>query len=273
MKSEDLYSRNFLGIWIPKSIWLDDRLSAVDRILIAEITSLDNPKTHCFASNEKLALFCKCSARTISRSIAHLAEFGYIKVISFDGRDRVICSCVDKMSSLPSQNGEAATPICPAYNIVDNIKDKTTTTTTGDAEQTGEAQGETEEQSSPYWPDSSASETGATEREQERESSAKERDTISVYRMASGRSAVSQAERTKIGRILRNFRADLVQAAIMDAAMCGADKVNMAYIAKILDRCNKDGIKDAAAYADAKAERDKKRMGSAEKSSETLEDW
>ena len=52
--------RDFKGIWIPKEIWLDERLNALDKIILAEINSLDG-EDGCYASNQYLAEFCQCS--------------------------------------------------------------------------------------------------------------------------------------------------------------------------------------------------------------------
>ena len=41
MSLEFDYPRDFKGIFIPKEIWLDDDLSAIDKIILAEIYSLD----------------------------------------------------------------------------------------------------------------------------------------------------------------------------------------------------------------------------------------
>lgn len=81
--------RDFKGVWIPKEIYLDERLGALDKIIFIEISSLDG-KDGCFASNEYLAKFCQCSESKISRAIAHLIELGYIVVEKFNGRKRFL---------------------------------------------------------------------------------------------------------------------------------------------------------------------------------------
>lgn len=70
--------RDFKGIWISKEIWLNPELSAVDKVLLAEIDSLDNEQ-HCYATNEYFAEFLQVSVPTISRSIKKLTELGLIK--------------------------------------------------------------------------------------------------------------------------------------------------------------------------------------------------
>ena len=112
--------RDFKGVWIPRQVWLDARLNALDKIVLVEIDSLDNGEKGCYASNKYLAEFCQCSERQVSRAISKLAECGYIKSNGFDGRIRILRSCLDKMSSLPSKNGEADKPKCLQSNIDNN---------------------------------------------------------------------------------------------------------------------------------------------------------
>lgn len=100
-------NRDFKGVWIPKEIWLSEELSAVDKIILAEINSLDN-ENHCIAGNEYFAKFCQCSISTITRSISKLINLGYVTALPFNGRFRQLKSnCGDrvvKTTSLPSQN-------------------------------------------------------------------------------------------------------------------------------------------------------------------------
>ena len=104
--------REFKGVWIPKEIWLCRDLTALDRVIYAEIDSLDN-ENHCTASNKYFAEFCGVGEATITRSIQKLIDKGYIEVISFDGRHRVI-----KMIKQTNQNDEAESSKCVANNIV-----------------------------------------------------------------------------------------------------------------------------------------------------------
>lgn len=85
-------NRDFKGVWIPKNIWLNKELSVTDKVLLAEIDSLDN-ENHCTASNEYFADFFGVSVATITRSIKKLREMGYIEaemVTSKTGNYRVI---------------------------------------------------------------------------------------------------------------------------------------------------------------------------------------
>ncbi len=87
--------RDFKGIWIPKEIWLDSRLSALDKMVFAVIESLiASDGSGCSASNEYLAKFCQCSESKIQKSIKVLKDLGLVRQSSFDGRIRHLHSCL-----------------------------------------------------------------------------------------------------------------------------------------------------------------------------------
>lgn len=87
-------SRDFKGVWIPKNVWLDTRLNALDKIILMEIDSLDQGEKGCYASNEHLAEFCQCSKTKVSTAISKLIECGYLYIQNFDGRKRELKSRV-----------------------------------------------------------------------------------------------------------------------------------------------------------------------------------
>ena len=118
-------NRAFRGIWIPSAIWMDERLSPLDKAVLMEIDSLDNSENGCFASNEYLAKFCQCSVRKVSSAISKLVELGYVKVVSFDGRKRHLKSTltIAKSASLHSKKCEAGWQKVQAYTIEDNTND------------------------------------------------------------------------------------------------------------------------------------------------------
>ena len=84
--------RDFKGVWIPREIWLDDRLNALDKVILTEIDSLDSSEKGCWASNKYIAEFCQCSESKVSQTITKLTKLGYLRVVSFDGRQREIKS-------------------------------------------------------------------------------------------------------------------------------------------------------------------------------------
>lgn len=116
-------NRGFRGIWIPAHIWLDERLGSLDKIILAEIDSLDNGEKGCFATNKSLADFCKCSERKITESISLLKSIGYLYEESFDGRQRVLRSRVANSARDCSKICDPTSQNLRPYNNIDNITD------------------------------------------------------------------------------------------------------------------------------------------------------
>ena len=114
-------NRDFKGIWIPKGIWLDKRLNALDKIILVEIDSLDATEEGCYASNKYLADFCQCTETKISTSIKKLVELGYIKITSFDGRKRYIKSRLKEIERQTLKNLKADFKKVKDNNIYNNI--------------------------------------------------------------------------------------------------------------------------------------------------------
>lgn len=110
--------RDFKGVWIPKEIWLDTRLNALDKVILVEIDSLDDGENGCYASNKYLSEFCQCSITKVSNAISKLAEYGYIEQTNFDGRHR-------KLESRLTRNASQPYKICKAdlQNVQANNKD------------------------------------------------------------------------------------------------------------------------------------------------------
>ena len=103
---ESKNERSFQGVWIPKEIYLDDRLGALDKILLAEIASLDTGDG-CYASNEYLAEFCQCGLRQITTIISKLKSLGLVEQVRTDGRRRWLKCTLAKSARQTSKNCEA----------------------------------------------------------------------------------------------------------------------------------------------------------------------
>lgn len=117
-----MINRDFKGVWIPKEVYLDKRLTALDKIILIEIDSLDNgDEKGCFASNEYLAEFCQCSISKVTKSISKLKELGYIRVIGTDGRKRFLRSCIIKNNFQTNKKYEADQYNLLHNNITNNI--------------------------------------------------------------------------------------------------------------------------------------------------------
>ena len=124
--------RDFKGIWIPKEIWLDEQLNALDKVILCEINSLDGDDG-CFAGNQYLAEFCQCSEAKVSKSVALLIELGYLRVEKFDGRKRFLKTCLVKNTrqventNQPSKIYKADLENLQHNNIDNNIDNNNTT--------------------------------------------------------------------------------------------------------------------------------------------------
>lgn len=124
--------RDFKGVWIPREVWLDNRLNALDKVILTEIDSLDQGEKGCYASNQHLAEFCQCSERKVSAAVTKLITCGYVSVASFDGRKRTLHSNLsnvrgrlEKIARQDSKNCEAE-----SQNLLQsNTSNKTVTNT------------------------------------------------------------------------------------------------------------------------------------------------
>lgn len=109
--------RDFKGIWIPKEVWLDDNLEAIDKIILAEIDSLDVNGEGCYASNSYLAKFCSCTERRVSTAVKKLIDNNYIEQAGFDGRTRILRSRLENISRQTRKKFQADTKNIPVSNI------------------------------------------------------------------------------------------------------------------------------------------------------------
>lgn len=142
--------REFKGVWFPAQIWLDERLTALEKIILLEIDSLDG-EDGCYASNEYLAGFCQCSQTKVSSAISKLKKLGYVKIASFDGRRRVLHSCIamtigetDGNCEPPSQDTVSQTyKNCesPSQNLEQRVLVETSRETTNNKKKEGKRAG------------------------------------------------------------------------------------------------------------------------------------
>lgn len=116
-------NRDFKGIWIPKEIYLDNRLNALDKIILAEIDSLDKGNSGCYASNEYISQFCKCSVSKVSSSIQKLIQLKYLELAKFDGRVRFLKSRLTNFGRQTIENKEAGYQNLEDININNSIND------------------------------------------------------------------------------------------------------------------------------------------------------
>jgi hypothetical protein len=121
--------RDFKGVWIPKEIWLDDRLTALEKVILIEVDSLDIEDKHCYASNKHLADFCQCTEVKISNAIRKCIVLGYLEVVSFDGRTRILKSRLKESLRQTQTNVKADLNKIEANNIDNNTDNNLSTDT------------------------------------------------------------------------------------------------------------------------------------------------
>lgn len=118
-------TRDFEGVWIPKKVWLDTRLNALDKVILMEIDSLDQGENGCYASNEHLAEFCQCSKTKVSTAISKLIECGYVYIQNFDGRKRKLKSRLSNFERQTIKNCNAAIQNLKESNTYRNTDNNT----------------------------------------------------------------------------------------------------------------------------------------------------
>ena len=117
--------RSFKGIWIPKRVWYDEKLNALDKIILMEIDSLDSGVRGCYASNKHIAEFCQCSETKVSTAITKLKNLGYLQIQNFDGRQRILKSSLSKFKRQNPKNCKAAFQNLKESNILSNTVSNT----------------------------------------------------------------------------------------------------------------------------------------------------
>lgn len=88
--SQERIPRKFQGVWIPASLWLDHSLSTNEKVMLVEISSLEDDVRGCYATNAHFAAFFGLSVSRVSEIISGLAERGLIKVEQIREGKRVI---------------------------------------------------------------------------------------------------------------------------------------------------------------------------------------
>jgi len=112
------------GIWIPIEIWQDTDLSWNEKILLMEIDSFTSRGRECYISNEYIANLLGVADRTARGYLSHLVDRNLVKVVSFDGRVRMLesnlVSCQAEWQKSARQSGEN---LPHTYNKSTGIKD------------------------------------------------------------------------------------------------------------------------------------------------------
>lgn len=119
--------REFKGVWIPAEIWLDKRLTLVEKALLAEVDSFTGNGKSFHKCNETIQTEYGISRNTIARAFRKLQELEFVEV-NFNGRVRhvrVRVGSIPKMGRQSTQNGEAASPNDTSTNTKERTRDNT----------------------------------------------------------------------------------------------------------------------------------------------------
>lgn len=103
-------NRSFNGVWIPKKYWLDENLTPMELLFMAEIESLDGEKG-CYASNNHFAQFFGISASRVSQVINGLKEKGYLTIAYNKQGKQVLNRIIRVVNKLNEGTKNTKTPI------------------------------------------------------------------------------------------------------------------------------------------------------------------
>lgn len=98
--------RGFKGVWIPKEIWSNKKLTLVEKVMLIEIDSLDND-FGCIASNAHFAEFFDLTKGRVSQIITSLKNKGFIAIkLKFNGKVCVkrTIEVLNKLNTPPLEN-------------------------------------------------------------------------------------------------------------------------------------------------------------------------
>jgi hypothetical protein len=78
--------RGFKGVWLCAAIYESHTLSAVEKLLLAEIDALTTETDACYATNAHFSDRLGVTVTRVDHLLSKLTQLGYIVRISFDGR-------------------------------------------------------------------------------------------------------------------------------------------------------------------------------------------
>jgi len=122
------HERQFCGVWISADVWLDKRLSLVEKALLAEVESFTGNGKTFHKSNDTIQTEYGISKNTIARALRKLEHLQFVD-IRFNGRVRHVSlreGRLSKMERQTMQNGDAASPNVVATNTTKKTRDNTT---------------------------------------------------------------------------------------------------------------------------------------------------
>ena len=112
--------RQFTGVWLPRELLLDERLTAVDKILYAEIASFG--EKGCWKRSEELMELCRVKRDAFGASCKRLIKFGYITQSREYGRMRRKSTLGFSQQSEKPADEQSEKPADHIDNTIDNTK-------------------------------------------------------------------------------------------------------------------------------------------------------
>ena len=113
--------RQFTGVWLPRELLLDERLTAVDKILYAEIASFG--EKGCWKRSEELMELCRVKRDAFAASCKRLVRFGYITQSREYGRMRRKSTLGFSQQSEKPADEQSEKPAVHIDNTIDNTID------------------------------------------------------------------------------------------------------------------------------------------------------
>lgn len=126
-------NRQFLGIWIPAALWLDNALSITQKAILLEVQSFTEHNYQCFVSNDHLAKLCAVSSSAIEKAIRDLCKRGLLhRTTQYNGtyRQRILIVPTDireswthpQQTEVPPRNKLRNNNTIEQYNNNNTIK-------------------------------------------------------------------------------------------------------------------------------------------------------
>jgi Helix-turn-helix domain len=78
--------KGFKGVWLCAAIYESQELSAVEKLLLAEIDALTTDTDACYATNAHFSERLGVTVTRVDHLLGKLTRLGYIVRVSFDGR-------------------------------------------------------------------------------------------------------------------------------------------------------------------------------------------
>lgn len=107
--------RDFKGVWIPKVIYLNKELTPTEKLLIAEIDSLDSGKG-CYASNEHFADQLNVTLGALKNNLTKLEKRGVITRHKAKGKRYI---SINKRSFLYDPKNDQKSYVCDKKGNID----------------------------------------------------------------------------------------------------------------------------------------------------------